>query len=132
MALNLAIDGGVLSSANDVLLFTSTAEFVSKRIEASLRRLRFNLNGSLVMEKDIRGVVAFFAGRAGREVRSESFLRLRQFLTLLTVDFLEDMEEMWAETENWQLTPDEAKKVLSLRVDFKRNNIDKLNLRSDK
>jgi len=132
MCVSPVVSGAVLSHANDGLLFTAAAEFVSKRLEAALRKLRFSLNGSLVLEKDIRGIIAFFAERAGRHIKSESFLRLRQFMTLLTVDALQDTEEMWAETQNWQLSADEAKKVLSLRVDFPRNLIDKLSLRNDK
>ena len=72
--------------------------------------------------------------RAGRHVRSDCFERLCQFVALLNSDGLEDAAEAWAEGAGagkggWQLSGDEAKKVLALRVEFRRDDIDKLALR---
>jgi hypothetical protein len=69
----------------------------------------------------------------GRSVKSECFERLGQFVGLLNSDTPEDAGEAWAEAlergQEWRLSGDEAKKVLALRADFKRDAIDKLQLR---
>jgi len=57
---------GVLSSSNTRALLVASADFLSKRIETSLRRHRFSALGALALDKDIRAIVGWFAVRTCR------------------------------------------------------------------
>jgi len=123
----------VLSSNNTQALLLKVGEFVGKRLETGLRRHRFSALGALLLDKDVRCIVTWFAARAGRSVKTECFERLGQFVGLLNSDGVEDAAEAWSEAlergQEWRLSGDEARKVLALRGDFDRGAIDQLQLR---
>ena len=75
----------------------------------------------------------WFGARVGDRAKvKDCFARLTQFVALLNLDEPEDVSEYWGTAVSgtaWQLTADEVRKVLALRDDFKRDDIDKLTLK---
>lgn len=61
----------------------------------------------------------------------EKFSRLNQITTLLSLDKLNEIHDYWDTSVNnitWRLTPNEVRQTLSLRSDFKQEDIKKLKL----
>ena len=60
---------------------------------------------------------------------TKAFARLTYFVELLNLDSPKDVIETWDSTTVRQLTADQVRKVLALREDFKRGEIDELALK---
>jgi len=119
-----------LSSSNCRVLLTHVADYLAKRVELALLRLRFSQLGGMQLDKDLRSVVSWFTARAGREVR-DMFVKLSQFVLLLQLDSPKDTSEFFGANVAggaWQLTADQVRKVLALRIDFGAQEITRLAL----
>ena len=119
-----------LTPALSAAVAVKTASYVAKQLESRVRRKRFNQLGALQFDTDVRALAAFFAERASRRVR-EKFTRLRQIARLLTAEAPAEVLEWWGAGAGgrggdgggdggvpWELSPEEIRGVLALRVEF--------------
>lgn len=117
-----------LTPENLDLLVHALVGYTVKRVETAVTRKRFSFWGGLQFDKDVRKISTFFNSVATRPVR-DRFSRLTQMASLLQVDKVEEIFDYWtSDAQVWRLTPREVKKVLALRVEFKRSEIDALKL----
>jgi conserved oligomeric Golgi complex subunit 4 len=114
--------------ANAVL--TKVATYVAKQLEPRIRRKRINHLGGIQFDSDMRTLAAFFAARCGRRVRSR-FVRLLQTAQLLTFESPSEVLEYWGPNAGvvpWELSAEEVRSTLSLRVEFSAQDIARLRL----
>uniref|UniRef100_A0A7S2WIB6 Conserved oligomeric Golgi complex subunit 4 n=1 Tax=Rhizochromulina marina TaxID=1034831 RepID=A0A7S2WIB6_9STRA len=108
-----------LSGSNCRVLLTHVAVYLANRIEHALRRLKFTLLGGLQLDRDLRSVISWLAGHAGREVR-DVFVRLSQFVLLLQIDSPRDAVEYYGANVaggSWQLSAGQVREILALRTE---------------
>jgi len=103
---------------------------VSKRLEAAIRKSKFTPLGAISLDSDVRYLMNFAKDRIDSpELKSNvtlcracpSLARLNQITLLMNVDDLEDALDLISVSKrkgNWDLKLDDAKTLLSLRVDF--------------
>jgi len=112
-----------------VLLLSRVAGYLAKQLEPRLRRKRFNALGALRFDADVRALVGALAGGGdgggGMRGRVRARLtRLLQMARLLTVDAAAEAAELWDGGRGgcagaaWELSADEVRAVLALRVDL--------------
>eukprot|EP00250_Pteridium_aquilinum_P033733 c6169_g1_i1 orf=150-2504(+) len=105
-------------------------DFIVKRLEVIIAQKRFNQLGGLQLDRDARSLVAHFSSMTQRTVR-DKFARLSQMATILNLEKVVEILDYWGENSGpmtWRLTPAEARRILSLRVDFKPEAIQALRL----
>lgn len=105
-------------------------DFIVKRLEVIITQKRFNQLGGLQLDRDARTLVAHFSSMTQRTVR-DKFARLSQMATILNLEKVVEILDYWGENSGpmtWRLTPAEARRILSLRVDFKPEAIQALRL----
>lgn len=105
-------------------------DFVVKRLEVIMTQKHFNQLGGLQLDRDVRALVGHFSGITQRTVR-DKFARLTQMATILNLEKVSEILDYWGENAGpmtWRLTPAEARRILSLRVDFKPEAIQALRL----
>ena len=126
-----------LTPALAAAVVLKVASYVAKQLESRIRRKRFNQLGALQFDADMRALAAFFAERSSRRARSK-FTRLRQVAQLLNVDAPAEVLEWWGSAGGgggggepavpWELSPEEVRGVLALRVEFSSADIAALRL----
>ena len=112
----------------------------SKRLEAAVKRTKFTALGALALDSDVR----YFLNYGKERVLDSSELtasnvslyracmplaRLAQIALLMNVDDLEDVLDLISSSKrkgNWDLTLDDAKAFLNLRVDFEGRKVNAL------
>jgi len=111
---------------------------VSKRLEAAIRKSKFTPLGAISLDSDIRYLMNFAKDRIDSpELKSNVTLckacpplaRLNQITLLMNVDDLEDALDLISVSKrkgNWDLKLDDAKLLLSLRVDFEGDKVNDL------
>ncbi|KAL7536864.1 hypothetical protein ACHAXR_007442 [Thalassiosira sp. AJA248-18] len=111
---------------------------VSKRLEAAIRKSKFTPLGAISLDSDIRYLMNFAKDRIDSpELKSNVTLckacpplaRLNQITLLMNVDDLEDALDLISVSKrkgNWDLKLDDAKTLLSLRVDFEGSKVNDL------
>ncbi|KAJ3091273.1 Golgi transport complex subunit 4 [Quaeritorhiza haematococci] len=98
-----------------------------------LSNMKFNPFGGLRFDKDLRSLSSYLSGRTQWSVR-DKFTRLNQISTLLNLEKVSEVYDCWGQKSgmgvgsNWRLTAQEARKILSARIDFKADEIAKLKL----
>ena len=90
------------------------------------------------MEREVRAMSVYFSSKAGADVRKAVLARLVEIATILTVDAVADVHDVWtpsmtAGTEvsrvpTLRLKSKEIKRVLALRVDLAPSDIKQLKL----
>lgn len=100
-------------------LLTAMARRVATETSSVLHRKRVSLFGALQVDKDVRALRGFFVERAQNDLSPirEAFAALSLTATLLLSDKPTDALE---EAANTALTADEKKKVLLMRVGFRK------------
>eukprot|EP00051_Salpingoeca_urceolata_P034924 m.27301 g.27301 ORF g.27301 m.27301 type:complete len:772 (+) comp8513_c0_seq1:208-2523(+) len=98
-------------------------------LEQALGHVSFNRLGGLQFDRDLRSLVTSVSEATQWPVR-DKFARLSQVSTLLNLESVAELADYWGPTSGvtWRLSPSEVRKVLSLRTDFSRPDIDKLRL----
>jgi len=111
---------------------------VSKRLEVAIRKSKFTPLGAISLDSDIRYLMTFAKDRIDSpELKSNITLckacpplaRLNQITLLMNVEDLEDALDLISVSKrkgNWDLKLDDAKTLLSLRVDFEGSKVDDL------
>lgn len=134
-----------------VAVVTKVASYLSKQLEPRIKRKRFNQLGGLQFDGDMRALLAFFVCRASRRVR-DKFVRLMQMGQVLNLETPDEIMEYWTPSAGstsiassssasgagggvsagmgmvWELSADEVKATLGLRVDFSPADIQNLSL----
>jgi hypothetical protein len=79
--------------------------------------LKFTELGALRLDRDIRSVTAFLSNAQNTAIGTvrDSFARLQQIATLLSVETAEDAQEL-ASSNGWKLSQQDTNAFLALRV----------------
>lgn len=73
-------------------------------------------------------MASYFSSASSWSVR-DKFARLSQIATILSIEKIEELADYCgADAIAWRLTPAEVKKILSLRTDFKSEDIKRLKI----
>ena len=120
-------------------LLLSVLGTVSKRLETSLRKCHFTALGALMLDSDVRDILSYIKDRLySAEYSSNNVAvtracpplsRLLQIAKLLSVDDLDDVLDLISSAKrkgNWDLKLEDAKTLLSSRVEFEGSKVNEL------
>ncbi|XP_011506140.1 PREDICTED: conserved oligomeric Golgi complex subunit 4 [Ceratosolen solmsi marchali] len=110
----------------NALIGILTAE-VAARLEKVILKSTFNRNGGLILDKEIRSLASYLASATSWSVR-DKFARLMQITTILSVEKIEELADYCEDSIAWRLTPAEVRKILTLRTDFRQEDIKRLKI----
>ena len=126
-----------LTPALSAAVVLKVASYVAKQLESRIRRKRFNQLGAMQFDADMRSLASFFAERSSRRARAK-FTRLRQVAQILNVESPSEVLEWWSSTSvgrgggepsvPWEVSPEEVRGILALRVEFAAGDIASLKL----
>eukprot|EP00963_Diacronema_lutheri_P014079 scaffold2858_cov659-Pavlova_lutheri.AAC.50 len=111
-------------------LIQSLADSLTSRLDAMMMQKRFNPLGGLQFDKDVRNLIGRLSGLTQGTVR-DKFSRLQQIAIILNLESVQEILDSWGDNAgslSWRLSPAEVKKVMSLRVDFRPEDIARLSL----
>jgi len=121
----------IISIANLKKLVDCLLEELARRIEMIvMTRLRFNHLGGLRFEREIRKLVANLAGFMQCQTR-DIFSRLSQIGMVLSFEAFDEITDYWGDRAGlltWHINRSEVKRILQLRVDFRLELIESLQL----
>ncbi|KAM7432750.1 Golgi transport complex subunit 4 [Porites harrisoni] len=121
---------GPLTPTNyDSLVSMATTE-ITNQLEASVMKASFNRLGGLQFDKELRSLVGYLTAVTQWTIR-DKFARLTQIATILNLEKVGEIMDYWGANSGpmtWRLTPAEVRQVLSLRVDFRSEDINRLKL----
>ncbi|OWF48034.1 conserved oligomeric Golgi complex subunit 4-like [Mizuhopecten yessoensis] len=119
-----------LSSGNyDRFVSIITAE-VTSQLERAVLKTAYNRLGGLQFDKELRSLVGYLTTVTTWTIR-DKFARLTQMATILNLEKVTEILDYWGPNSGpltWRLTPTEVRHVLSLRVDFRSEDIKRLKL----
>lgn len=139
--------GSLTTSNYDALIGLLTAE-ITARLEKVVLKSTFNrvcifydilyfiffnnqLNyqaGGLILDKEIRSLASYLAAVTSWSVR-DKFARLTQIATILSVEKVEELADYCgADAIAWRLTPAEVRRIASMRIDFRPEDVKRLKL----
>jgi len=98
-----------------------------EKMEGMIIHRKVNHLGGLQLDKDVREFMDYFGTKTDRTVR-DKFSRLTQIAYLLKMNEVDDILEIWESAQHWRLSISEIKNVLSLRVEFKMDQINNLSI----
>ncbi|BGP38454.1 Golgi transport complex subunit 4 [Rhodotorula kratochvilovae] len=106
-----------LTEANFNLFFSTAVNVLVRPWESMIRGMKFTELGALRLDRDIRTILSYLSSQASFASGSlrESFSRLQQIATLLTLDSPEEAEEVLSASGN-RLTMSEVRSIWALRV----------------
>merc|ERR1712187_1097585 len=99
------------------------AEQTCKKIEKVALSKKFSLFGALQFESDVRALCSFFTGVSEQALRHK-FARLFEMASLLSLESVEELRELYSESRSWRLTGEEVRKLVAARVDFRATEAD--------
>jgi conserved oligomeric Golgi complex subunit 4 len=119
-----------LTIKNQESLISSISNEISVYIEKNLLKCSFNKLGGLQFDKEMRILINYLTSLTSWSSGREKFARLSQFAILLSLETIDELYEYWNSSLGitWRLTPNEIRQVLTLRVDFKSEDVKKLKL----
>ncbi|GAA5976610.1 hypothetical protein JCM10908_005566 [Rhodotorula pacifica] len=106
-----------LTESNYNLFFSTAVNVLVRPWESMIRGMKYSELGALRLDRDIRSILSHLISQAPYASGSlrESFSRLQQIATLLTLDSLEEADEVLSASGN-RLTASEVKAVWALRT----------------
>mmetsp|Transcript_13109 Transcript_13109/g.29816 ORF Transcript_13109/g.29816 Transcript_13109/m.29816 type:complete len:770 (-) Transcript_13109:150-2459(-) len=107
----------VLNTVSCDELMQQMADQTCKRIEKVALSKRFTLLGALQFETEVRALCSFFTGVCEQAVRHK-FARLFDMAGLLTLEDINELQELHSELRTGRLLGEEMRKLLTSRVDF--------------
>nr|SVE74075.1 EOG090X02VY [Daphnia barbata] len=134
--LNLHLDGFMsgfkdsLTVNNYQTLVGTLTSQVAQQFEKVIFKTVFNRLGALQLDKEVRALFAFLSTATTWTLR-DRLTRLTQIVTILNIENLTEIAEYWgpnAGSVTWRLTPQEVRKILMLRTDFRADEIKRLKL----
>lgn len=90
-------------------------------------KAKYNRLGGLVVDRDIRGIIAFLTSFTSWSIR-EKFERLIHISMLLNLDAVSDIVDVETVPGTARLSTAEIKKVLKRRIDLSSEDIDAIKL----
>ncbi|XP_035700546.1 conserved oligomeric Golgi complex subunit 4 isoform X2 [Folsomia candida] len=119
---------GCLSpSAYEAFINLVTTE-IALQMEKSVLKNKFNRIGGLQLDKELRILVGYLTNATTWSVR-DKFSRLTQMTILLTLEKVSEVADYWGKGPvTWRLTAQEVRQVLSLRSDFRSEDVKRLKL----
>jgi hypothetical protein len=105
-------------------------ELFCNAFEQQVLQKQFDPLGASQLDNDVRALSEFWQSLTRRSLRDKQ-ARLTQLANVLNLEKPADLLEFWGENSGnltWRLTPAEVRRVLNLRVDFKKNQIAQLKL----
>lgn len=89
--------------------------------------------GGLILDQEVRALGSYLTSATSWSVR-DKLARLNQIATVLNLERVSELTDFYNPNDNsgsstaWRLTPNEIRKLLALRVDFKVEDIKKLKI----
>lgn len=120
----------LLTPSNYETFVSNVTAEVTVQLEKATLKSAFSRLGGLQFDKELRSLVGYLSSVTTWSVR-DKFSRLTQMVTLLNLDKVSEILDYWGANSGpftWRLTPSEVRQVLALRVDFSRDDINKLKL----
>ncbi|XP_067007439.2 conserved oligomeric Golgi complex subunit 4 isoform X2 [Anabrus simplex] len=121
--------GSLTPSNYDALVRMLTAE-VTAHMEKVVFKSSFNRLGGLVFDKEVRALVSYLTSSTSWSIR-DKFSRLTQIATILNLEKVSEIADYWGSNSGpltWRWTPTEIRQILSLRSDFRSEDIKRLKL----
>ncbi len=107
-------------------------KYILTRMELEISKKKFTQLGGLQLDRELRILQPFFTNLGVKNAR-EKFSRVNQICALLYIEKLEEV--YWNSQEStsgvglaWRLAPREIRKILTLRGDLNKDEINKLKL----
>ncbi|XP_028391854.1 conserved oligomeric Golgi complex subunit 4-like [Dendronephthya gigantea] len=125
----LAFKGPLASENYDSLVYIVTNE-IAALLEKVILKSKFNRLGGLQFDKELRSLVGYLTAITQWTVR-DRFARLTQMATILNMERVSEIMEYWDSSSGpltWRLTPTEVRQIMTLRVDFRLEDINRLKL----
>uniref|UniRef100_L7M1F2 Conserved oligomeric Golgi complex subunit 4 n=1 Tax=Rhipicephalus pulchellus TaxID=72859 RepID=L7M1F2_RHIPC len=119
-----------LIPANYDSLVNLTAAETTFQLEKAVFKCSFNRLGGLQFDKELRYLISYMTSVTTWSIR-DKFSRVSQISTLLNMEMVSEILDIWgtnAGPMTWRLTPTEVRQVLSLRNDFRQEDIRRLKL----
>ncbi|EDW28314.1 GL19016 [Drosophila persimilis] len=115
----------------DALVSILATEFTIQ-LERAIKKCSFNRLGGLVLDQEVRALGTYLTGATSWSVR-DKMTRISQIATVLNLDKVSELSEFWSPDNNkempsWHLTPNEVRAILALRIDFRIEDIKRLQL----
>ena len=108
------------------------AAFTTDLIEMAVVRKKFSIYGAILLDKDVRRILAYFTKTLGTVAARKIMRRLLQVAQLLNLDQVDDVFEIYenemATILSKGLSPSEIKRVLALRKEFSPTDIQRVKL----
>lgn len=104
--------------------------FITLEMEKIVLKCTFSRLGGLQFDKELRSLVTYLSSVTSWTIR-DKFARLTQMATILNLERVSEILDYWGPNSaplTWRLTPAEVRQVLSLRVDFRSEDIKRLRL----
>lgn len=82
------------------------------------------------MDKDVRALAGYLTTSTSYSIR-DKFARLTQIATVLNLERINEISDYWGNHDGaitWRLTPTEIRSIMSLRLDFKVDDVKRLKL----
>ncbi|XP_041454635.1 conserved oligomeric Golgi complex subunit 4-like [Lytechinus variegatus] len=120
----------LLTSSNYDALVSLLTNEVTVQLEKAVLKSVFNRLGGLQFDKELRSLVGYLTSVTQWTIR-DKFARLTQMATILNLDRVTEILDYWGSNSGpltWRLTPAEVRQVLSLRLDFRSEDIKRLKL----
>ena len=123
-----------LSPSNFEAVLMRAVSYAVEKLELLIFQRRFNQLGALQLDSDIRAFQLHLSSLSRRTVR-EKCTRLTQIALFLCVEQPSEAAQLWSSGAGtggggtggtWRLAPAEVKRVLSLRVDFRPDQLRQL------
>ncbi|GAA5973624.1 hypothetical protein JCM8115_002940, partial [Rhodotorula mucilaginosa] len=106
-----------LTESNYNHFFSTAVNVLVRPWESMIRGMKYSELGALRLDRDIRSILSHLISQAPYASGSlrESFSRLQQIATLLTLDSIEEADEVLSASGN-RLTASEVKAIWALRT----------------
>ncbi|KAL7059706.1 hypothetical protein AAHC03_013495 [Spirometra sp. Aus1] len=116
----------VLSQGNYERFVSVLADELLLRLERFIQQKTYTRFGALQLDKELRLLFNFFTSLSMFPCR-EKFARILQICKLLNLETVEEVS-YYGNTSNWKLSANEIRRLLTLRVEFRTENIRRLQL----
>ncbi|XP_064466828.1 conserved oligomeric Golgi complex subunit 4-like [Ornithodoros turicata] len=132
----VTIDGALKSFKSELIqanydsLVNLAAAEITFQLEKAIFKSTFNRLGGLQFDKELRYLIGYITSVTTWSIR-DKFSRVSQVSTLLNLESVSEVLDIWganAGSMTWRLTPTEVRQVLSLRTDFRQEDIRRLKL----
>ncbi|KAM7353007.1 conserved oligomeric Golgi complex subunit 4 isoform 2-T2 [Cochliomyia hominivorax] len=119
-----------LTPRNADALISIVATELTLRLEKIIKKCSFNRLGGLVLDQEVRVLGAYLANATSWSIR-DKMTRLTQIATILNLEKVSELNDYWnsengSELSSWRLTPNEVRTILTLRTDFRMEDIKRI------